>query len=229
MRKIGACATVLCLLGTVIYVLFFSQMFVLKKVECGGCSDEVRAELSREIGKNIFKVKTARISEKLLESDLTLFSARVKIKLPDKLEAELRKRIASFRLTNSTSSRNCLLVDNQGVILDKDSDGESRNLPELVWQKVENLNIGDRAGENVVRAAEILDLLEDSFDASGKGYVENNNLTVRIVGGPLVKFDLSKETIASVRALQLTMDQVKMDSLSPKEVDLRFNNPIVVN
>lgn len=217
------------LIGIGIYILFFSRVFLLKKVKCDGCSDVVMAELRKEVNRNIFRIETGKISDKLLRSDLTLAEAEVKIKLPNMLTASLEKRIPDFRLTNDILSQNYLLADRQGVILDKVNGDENNDLPILIWQKVRDLNIGDKIPENIIRGAEILDLLQDNYNVGKKGNIENNDLAVKIMDGPLVRFNLDKEVIAEIKALQLTMDQVRIDLLRPIEVDLRFNDPIVVN
>lgn len=228
-KKIAVLAAVMAWIGFGVYILFFSQFFLLRKVECDGCSDVVVAELSKDIGKNVFKIKTGIISDKLLKSDLTLAEAKIKIKLPNILTADLKKRIPDFRLTNNVLSWNYLLADKQGVILDKVNGGQNNDLPILIWQKVWSFNIGDKIPENITKGAEILDLLQDNYDAGGRGSIENNYLAVKITNGPTVIFSLDKEAVSEIRALQLTMDQAKIDSVKPREIDLRFNNPIVVN
>lgn len=217
------------LAGMVIYILFFSRLFLLKKIECNGCSDVVTAELAKDVGKNVFRIKRREISNKLLKSDLTLATVEIKIKLPSGLIANLEKRSADFRLTNDALSGNYLLVDNQGVVLDRVDGDLNSDLLILVWSGAENMNIGNKTPDDVVRGAEILNLLKDRYNFGGKGNIEDNYLMVKIINGPLVRFGLDKETTVKIRELQLAMDQARIDLLKPKEIDLRFNNPIVVN
>lgn len=228
-KKIAISTVILSLIGFGIYILFFSRFFLLRKVECNGCSDIMMAELTKDIGKNIFKIKPPKIGDKLLQSDLTLAEVKVKIKLPNTLMADVKKRIPYFRLANDVSSLDYLLADSQGVILDKVKRDENNNLPILIWPEILELNIGARIPERIVKGAEILDLLRQNYDVAERGKIENNGLSIKIINGPLIKFNLDKEVIAQIRSLQFTLNQVKIDLLSPKEIDLRFNNPIVVN
>lgn len=228
-KKIVVLAVVLGLIGFGMYGLFFSRVFLLKKVECNGCSDIMMAELTKDIGKNIFKIKPPKIGDKLLQSDLTLAEVKIKIKLPNTLMVDVKRRVPDFRLANDVSSLDYLLADSQGVILDKAKRDENNNLPILIWPGILKLNIGFRVPERIVKGAEILDLLQENYDVEKRGKIESNDLSVKIINGPLVKFNLDKEVMAQIKSLQFTMNQVKIDLLSPKEIDLRFNNPIVVN
>lgn len=76
-------------------------------------------------------------------------------------------------------------------------------------------------------AYELTKLLEkNGIGISGLPTVINNNLMAS-VSGILVTFSLDKDLEVQVRALQLVLPRLKMESKPAKEIDLRFNKVII--
>lgn len=195
------------------------------RVDDSACPPDVFAELSRNYGQSVYSVRPVEIEAKLLKADFRLESVEVGLKFPLTLEAKLKTRVPVIQIIPSKTWKQGLLADGKGRII---GERETGGLPLIVWAGAGEFSPGKDLPEDFVGAIPLLSEIyalfsPDSLEISGKDIV----------------FNLSGKTKVTVPAangrdklevLQLLINQARIGNQpAPKEIDLRFNYPVIKN
>ena len=214
--------------GLAIYLVLFSSLLTIKKIDCtqdgNSCSEDVLADLNKQIGKKTMFLDRRQIENRLVEADKNISQAKVTIKLPDRISIILVSRIAVAQIGIAPSNQEVLLLDQNNTVIGKSI--IAFNLPVVFGSEAGSLSIGQNAGVRIGRAITIADSLR-MMGKFGNAIINGDMLTV--IGGEMgeIIFSLDKEPETQLQSLQVLTNQVRIDQLDQKVIDLRFERPIV--
>jgi hypothetical protein len=215
----------------VILGLFFlgTKYLTVQTVKCqmdnSACSPDVFAELSRSYGQSVSGIKPSEIETKLLKADFRLESAKVQLKFPLTLVAELKTRTPVIQITALKNSGKGLLVDDEGRIT---GEREIGDLPLIIWNEIGQFQPGNDLPDDFVTGIPLFIKIysfftPDYIEISGQElifYLPKKTKVKFLVVGPADKLE----------TLQLLTNQARIGNQPvPKEIDLRFNYPVIKN
>lgn len=210
-------------------IYFGAKYLTIQTVKCrvdeSACPPDVFAELSRNYGQSVSSVRPAEIEAKLLKADFRLESVEVGLKFPLTLEAKLKTRVPVIQIVPVRAWKQGLLVDGEGRII---GEREIGGLPLIVWTEAGKFKPGNNLQEDFVKGipvfSEIYALFSpDSLEISGSDVIFN------LPGGIKVIIPVASGT-DKLEVLQLLINQARIGNQPvPKEIDLRFNYPVIKN
>lgn len=195
------------------------------RVDESACPPDVFAELSRNYGQSVYGVRPAEIEEKLMKADYRLESLEVGLKFPLTLEAKLKTRTPLVQVVPMKTLKKGLLVDGKGKIIGEREIGE---LPLIVWAEAGIFKPGDNLPADFVEAIPLFSKIYSLFSPDN----------MEMVGGDVIFYlpEKIKVTVPVINqpdkleVLQLLINQARIGNQPvPKEIDLRFNYPVIKN
>lgn len=238
-------------LGLGIYILFFSNLFIVSKIhikteklDCVS-ADDLRKE-SKVRGQNLFLVNIVEAEKRLQDGFICIKSAELKRQPPDRIRLEvtsrhpaallvlLKKENISTESAQASSSasldfskldpKKSFLVDTDGIIYSQNT--ENINIPKIyLWD--DNLELGKKVSAELIKNSSIIIEKLGSFGMlvnEAKLLSEN---TLIINSSPKIIIALKKDIISQLASLQLILEKAKIDEESLEIVDLRFDKPVV--
>lgn len=224
-------ATTLPIGGLVLLASFlaFSGFFRINQIVCraegkAGCSELILAELDQYRGERSFLLPTREIADDLQKADRVIKSSEVGVDLPATLRVVLTHRTAVLQVTTSRATDQVLLVDGEGVIIEK-SELDDEQLT-LIWPEGDSWPIEERLPDYLRQAISLAVLVEEEFGfLSPPTVTSNRSMKGEISTGQRVIFSLVRGKLKQLETLQLVLSQAKMDGGG--EIDLRFERPVV--
>lgn len=195
------------------------------QVDNSACPPDVFAELSRSYGQSVYKVRPSELEEKLLKADFRLKSAKVGLRFPLTLIADLKTRIPVIQITASKNSPNGLLVDEEGRVV---GERQVAGLPLIIWNEIPDFSPGQDLPKSLILAIPTVNEIYALF-APDSVEILNDTIIFYLPGKIKVKYPLV-EPIHKLVSLQLWMNQARISNQQiPREIDLRFNYPVIKN
>jgi len=195
------------------------------QVDDSACPPDVFAELSRSYGESIYKVRPPELENKLLKADFRLKSAKVGLRFPLTLVAELKTRIPVVQIVASKNLPNGLLVDDEGRVV---GERQVAGLPLIIWSGISGFSPGQDLPKNLMLAVPTVNEIYALFSPESLEIL-NDAIIFYLPGKIKVKYPLA-ESIDKLVSLQLWMNQARISNQPvPKEIDLRFNYPVIKN
>lgn len=214
-----------------IYAVGWSGIFAIKTISCKvekeeECSREIMAELGQYVGKNLFSTQKSEIETKLISADRLIETAGVNFKLPSSLMVEILSRKPTAAITSAGNIAEAVEVDKDGVILGKTKD--TGDLPRLIWPQIVNWPIESPVPANIVRATVIAGLAGDRFRLEGIAAVQSpSRMVITLGSGEKIWLSLDKDPLPQLTRLQVVLNQVRIEGKTAREIDLRYENPVV--
>ncbi|MBU1152107.1 FtsQ-type POTRA domain-containing protein [Patescibacteria group bacterium] len=130
----------------IIYLLFFSNYFLLEKIEFAdnnleneGLSTKISESISNQIGKNLFTIETDELEQNILKNYPELETVKISKDYPKKLTIEFGKYPLVANLINETENlKKSYILNSIGVIVKENY--ESPTLPYIKINSVEPIN-----------------------------------------------------------------------------------------
>ncbi len=195
------------------------------QVDGSACPPDVYAELSRNYGRGIASVRPPEIEEKLLKADFRLKSAKVGLKFPLTLRAELKTRVPVVQAITSVNSVKGPLIDNQGRIIGEREAGE---LPLIIWDEIALFHPGNDLPAELAAFIPVLTEIDVRF-APVSMEVSQGMIIFYLSEKIKVKFPVA-DPADKLETLQLLVNRARIGNQpAPKEIDLRFNYPVIKN
>lgn len=220
---------VLILLGLCGLVFFGTKYLTVQTVKCqvdnSACPPDVFAELSRNYGQSVSGIRPSEIETKLLKADFRLESAKVELKFPLTLVAELKTRTPVIQITVLKNSGRGLLADDKGRIT---GERETGDLPLVVWGGISQFQPGNDLPDDLTAG---IPLLVKIYSLFSPDYIEisDQELIFYLPEKTKVRFFVDGQA-DKLEALQLLINQARIGNQpAPKEIDLRFNYPVIKN
>ena len=225
-KRIGFVFLFSCFFVVILYLVFKSDFFTIKKINCSvpdktSLADEKRwcEEAERLLfGKRIYSNLTTVVVN-LEHKFLPVEEALIKKKYPQTVTVQIVERTPIAKVCPPGGLE--LLVDREGVIY-AETQAESQNLKTVILELGFELTLGQAVGPDVVS----LILLEEPQISFVK-YTGQEGLEVK-ANGQLTVF-LSREKILEpqLRDLQKIVQKYKIEGKDLKQVDLRYDQPVI--
>ena len=195
------------------------------QVDDSACPPDVFAELSRSYGQSVYKVRPSELEDKLLKADFRLKSVKVGLRFPLTLAAELKTRVPVVQIAAAKNSLKGLLADEQGRIV---GERQVAGLPLIIWSEISFFSPGQDLPKSLISAISTVNEIYSLFSPDS---VEILNETVIFYSPEKIKVKYPLAGSADkLLSLQLWMNQARIKNQpAPKEIDLRFNYPVIKN
>jgi len=210
-------------------VVFVKTALVVKKIDCRfnqtACPGEIWMELmSLTIGKNIVFFPTKDLVSQIKASHPLLKEVKIKKSLPNHLSFELKKREPQAAL--KSPEEGFWIVDEEGFLLEKANEIE---LPVILVEQPINLNVGEKIEKEAVWTINLLKSLKFRLlmPKTAK-IVSPRQIEIELSDGLLVIFSSLKEVNFQLDSLQLIFSRSKIEGRNLKQIDLRFDKPVVI-
>lgn len=230
---------VIILFGATIWGLNYfynSDYFKIKKIDIKGNSyykpGEITGIIKDLAGTNIFEVDKKKYEDTLINNFARLKKAEILKVFPDNLIINLSERVPLLIILYKN---NYFLIDTEGVVLEKISDGLDKYENYIVVKNAVNYTpeTGEKiAKKNVLSSADIYKSLNEEIkkrikfagitdDASGDIFFET-------IDGKKIIFGNSSEIIKKNAVLEQIFKDLKNESIFYSIIDLRISdNPVV--
>jgi len=216
-RFIWIAVLVLFLVGSVIYLLFFSPVFQIKKVTISGANQVSQKDIRSFVPlKNIILLNKAEIKKNILNNFPEISGVEIDRKLPATVNIEIKERAAAAVWCNEEK---CFLVDKNGKAFREASeeDGFVKVLgaEELLQEKIisQMLDIDSKLKKDLS-----IEIENITFDSSQR-------LNVKTVEGWEIYFNPEKDISWQLTQLHLVLEiQISPEERKSLEyVELRFD------
>lgn len=213
-------------------VLFWlrSDFWQIKKVSCqingSHCSEEIWAELMNLTGgKNFFLLSSRRVIQTLKKNHPEFFQIELRKQAPDGLlfHVEVRKPVVAL-----AAPEGFYWVDNEGIILGKGDD--SRSLPVVLLEKELNQEEGMKVDNELILA--MIQILYEAqlrlLRPESTELVSERTIRLQLRDNLQVLFSAKGDLQKQLDSLQFIFERSKIEGDSLREVDLRFDKPVIV-
>jgi len=137
---------ILIILGSLIYIFIFSELFKIKNVEISGNEKCPYAEISKIVSSNlgsIFLYKSEEVNKELKEKYPEINQVKIERKLPDSLIVKIKEREpvafickpslrSEIKIFGEKSEIDCFYIDKEGIVFEEKTEN-SLNLPVIIF------------------------------------------------------------------------------------------------
>jgi len=233
--------------GGFCYLLFFSSIFQIKKVEIVQdskiSSEEIKDIVWQNVNRNILLANFNQIINDLLEKYPQLKNVQIKKKLPDKLEIQIQERKTAailekkdfpFRIQpefsffgnfNKEKNQEYYLIDEEGVVFEKSNNISSDALIIKKQIRDKNVNLGKEYVKKEIMEKILKIKDEEKIGVKEITIISNERLNAKTAESWEIYFSLKKDLNLQLLELNILLEE----KLSLKErenlkyVDLRFD------
>jgi len=214
---------ILGVLVLIVLTIFVSRILKIGDITCssqfGPCNVTIFAKLENLEGLPFHQAKVG-ISE-ILAHEVLVKDFSIQFYLPNRLSVNLIERKPQFAVVRS-DTKALALVDAEGYIV---SIEEASNLPQIVIPEGIG-SVGEKVSqENFFALLILADLF--SFYQVKVGVVENGALYIFLNDGTKVIFPLEGDREILISSLALVLKRYEGVDVKPREIDLRFKNPVL--
>lgn len=191
------------------------------------CTPEITAELERFIGQRIILLQLNNLERKIKQSDPSVKSIRLTVGIRERtLLASVVRRTPVARIAASLPLTYFLLVDDEGIAFEMRKDWVD-SLPVITWDGFSTLSVGQRVPDHLGRSVTVIRQLPAIIEVLGPVSVRASSLEVTTIEGTLVTFSLEQNPAPQLTALQLVLNQSRIDRVIYRSIDMRHQRPIV--
>lgn len=228
------------LFGLVIWgsnYFYNSDYFKIKKIEIKGNnfykSEEIAAAAEGLAGTNIFEVDKKKYENILLGSFARIKTVQISKIFPDSLVISVTERKPFLILFYRNQY---ILVDNEGVVLEKNSDIDEEKYGNLLIVKdVINydVEVGEKiAKKNVLSAADIYNSFNEeikkNINFAGIAVEESGDIFFKTQDGKMIIYGNSSEITKKNTVLEQILKDLHNENIYYSIIDLRItDNPVV--
>lgn len=225
----------ICLFLIVAAAIFYSLMsdfFKIKRIICQfnqtECLSKIGNKFTFLLNKNILLLNLSQETEKLKKENPYWQNLKITKKLPHQLLVEIQSfQPKAVVKENKEEKKEFYLVDNQGNFLGKKETNPGLPLI-LVNSSLASSVLGEPiAAPNLTKALELIALLENyrfGFEALES---EEEKIIAQLVNF-LVIFSPRHDLQKQVASLQLIINESKIKKREFRQIDLRFEKPVII-
>lgn len=211
----------------IFYLVFKSDFLVIKHINCQvkdktSIADEKRwcEAVKREVlGQRIFLLKRQAIASEIKRKFLPVGEVVFKKKYPQTVLVQIVERKPMARICPPGGLE--FLIDKEGVVY-SEVQSEFQGLRVVTLELGTELALGQKIDDDAVS----LILLEEPQVSSIK-YSAQQGIEVKSDEQLKIYFSREKNLESQIRSLQLILKKYKIEGKDLKQVDLRFDHPVV--
>lgn len=204
-----------------------SNLFSIKKVECytqfGNCPESYLIKLDTLLHQPIFASNTRKIVNSLLSPVPEIDRFDIYRRIPSVLIVSVKLKSPVGVVSSGVLGSKSLMVDDSGRVY---LTVENSSLPVLLIQKT--VQEGDSLATPEIQALKIISKVSLMTNLKVYGQLQENILNIRLDSDTEIIIDI-KKTDDWDSSLQLLLSRSKITGITPRKIDLRFNNPVVTN
>lgn len=219
------------ILGVMVVVLVFRlDLLKVQQISCQindtNCPGEIWTDLmALSLGKNIFSFPIESISLQIKNSYPQIDKIKIKKNLPATVDFELIIRQPQVAI----SGEKFHLVDSQGVVIEK---SETLGEYPLIFLEPEmNLKVGEKFNQKeVLETIEaIVGLRLRLIEPKLAKIISFSSVDIWLKDDTQLIISLKKEINSQLDSLQLIYQRAKIEGKKLKQIDVRFDKPIIIN
>jgi hypothetical protein len=203
-------------------LLSFSEVFQISKIESSNYYSPLFLKLG---GKNLLKFDEVSFARELENEDPTIKKVIVKKMVPNTLVILFEKRRPLFVVTDREEA-DFFFADEEGKVFAKIGNSESFNLPILKTERI-SLKEGVILDNSNEKAAVSLFINANKLSLDFKELAVNGERLVMSKNEAKIIFDSGNFDNLKLEALQLLLKRFTIEGKKPKEINLRFDKPII--
>jgi cell division septal protein FtsQ len=211
--------------------LVTSNFFKIDQVDCQVNNTPCRAELwsdllSASAGRNLLFLSTKKLTEELLAKNPDFADLKIEKQLPSGLRIHVSKRKSTVAVK---LNGDYYLADEQGVLLSKEA--SAGDYPVVI----PDTRLDSRLGESLKsdRVLKAIDLLTGSLwrlmAPETATVVSDHMIKVTYADKVEAFFSVTKNTHDQLDSLHFILKRSKMEGSRLKQVDLRFDKPVLID
>jgi len=226
-KKVTLVSCLLSLVALIFYLVNKSDFLTVKNVRCfvkdkTSLADEKRwcGEAERLLGgQEIVLSNLTAVAGEIEHKFLPVGNVVIKRKYPQTVTVEISERKPLVKVAQPGGRE--YLVDKEGVLYSEVVPGTG-DLRLVILELGTDLGLGQKVGAEVVALVR----LEESPVQAVK-LVEQETIEVRAGGDLVILFSRQKDLPTQIRSLQTIMQKYRIEGKPLKQVDLRFEQPVV--
>ena len=224
---------ILCILGGIVWFLFFSSFFQVKSIEIYGQNPEIKKQLHQIIEKHIetqkilflptktiFLLSTNKLTHLLQEQFPEISSIQIHKKYPQGIVVRYKPRTP---FVNFCHHNQCFLMDKQGVIF---KSGKNKDLVTVIDNQIDEIQLGNTplTSKNKDLLWELIEEISSKINYSIKEiYLKGDTIEVVMNEGWKAIFDLNKDISYQTNILALFLENQLQEDKELEYIDLRFD------
>jgi len=212
--------TILIISSGLIYLLFFSSFFKVKRVEVLGtekiADTEIKSIISEKTNKSIFLADLSNIKDYLIKQYPRIGRISIRRKLPDTILTEIEERKPAAVLVKD----GYFILDKEGIAFEK-TPNNSLGLPEITKQDCFDVELGKKA---IDRIEDILKITK-RIKTKQVIVVSEKRLDIKTIEGFDAYFSLEKDINWQIEQLEILLqEKIPLNERDDIEyIDLRFD------
>ena len=219
------------ILGVIVVVLVFRlDLLKVQQISCQindtNCPGEIWTDLmALSLGKNIFSFPIESISLQIKNSYPQIDKIKIKKNLPSRVDFNLTSRQPQVAI----SGEKFHLVDFQGVVIEKSE--TSGEYPLIFLEPEVNLKVGEKFNQKeVLETIEaIVGLRLRLIEPKLAKIISFSSVDIWLKDDTQLIISLKKEISSQLDSLQLIYQRAKIEGKKLKQIDVRFDKPIIIN
>ena len=203
-----------------IYLLFFSSIFKIKRIEVLGAEkiadNEIKDIISGKANKSIFLTDLSNIKDYLIKEYPRIAKINIRRKMPDTILAEIQERKPVAVLVKN----GYFILDKEGVAFER-SPNNSLDLPEIIKQEYFDVRLGEKT---IDRIEDILEITK-RIKTKQVIIISEKRLDIRTIDGFDAYFSLEKDINWQIEQLEIVLqEKIPLSERNDIEyIDLRFD------
>lgn len=204
-----------------------SKLFSIKKVECytqfGNCPESYLIKLDTLIHQPIFAANTRKVISSLLSPVPEIDRFDIYRRIPSVLIVSVKLKSPIGIVSSNVLGSKTFMVDDSGRAY---LTVENSSLPMLLTPNI--IKEGDSMSISETLSLKIISKVSQMTSLRVYGQLQDNILNIKLGSVSEIIIDIRK-TDDWDSSLQLLLSRSKITGITPRKIDLRFNNPVVTN
>ncbi len=227
LRRVGLVFLFSCFLVLIFYLLFKSNLFTIRNVNCWvqdktSLADEKRwcDAVERDLlGQRILYPKIQAAASQIGHRFLPVGEVKITRKYPQTVLVQISERKPLAKVGPPGGQE--FLVDDEGAVFSQVTP-ETENLRKITLELEDGASVGQTISSDIV----FLIRLEEPKIASIK-YIDQGGIEVQAGENLTILFSRQKSIEAQIRSLQMIVKKYKIEGKQLQQVDLRYEQPVV--
>lgn len=228
----------LIVLGIIVYILFTLNIFYVQNFDIKSFdkdelvyldNEELEDKLAEFIGIRLFQLDVTKVEKKLIDNFPFVKEVYVSKRVPNSLSIKIVERIPTLKLVKDKLS---YLMDDDGMILGVCTDFENycENVPTItVLHYLGMIEVGVKPF--ITEVDEVINLAENekdlSLDIQEFLIPEESVISVSFEDSTKAIFSTQKDIAEQIGVYSYTRENLILKNESFKEIDLRFDRPVI--
>jgi cell division septal protein FtsQ len=222
------------IIGLLVYVLFYSPLFVIREIEINNLSytnkEAVLADFDVLKNRNFFLTDISELREKVIKKYPFVENVFTEKIFPSSVNVEVTEKEPFVLVTNDDGF---YMLDREGFVL---VEGEYEYLRlnyesiDIVGSDLNNIEFHENSPSNfynVVKIHDVVNVLNHYNYGVKKLNVENQRLDVELQSDSVFVFSLLDDIDVQLKRLIVVLQKIRSENMDFETIDLRYERPVL--